>query len=210
MRLRPETSFRCSPQALHRIMLSVAPEHPRTAPIYASVSTDRGCSLAQVADVAERLGLDFRVAYRASDTAFAVPSVVHFNLDHFAAIIQQNGDLYLLQDPTFGNDLWISKATLEAETSGYFLLPAAQMGSGWRLVAADEAQTLWGKGNTGNNDPGPHGPDDPAAPDGGSCQNPGGGGGGGGNGGGGGDFQGLAVPKVHLMLVSLNIKPPSV
>ena len=47
---------------------------------------------------------------------------------------------------------------------------------------------------TGNNDPGPHGPCDPGSPGGGgSCPKD------------GGDCKGLAVSRVHLMLVSLNI-----
>jgi len=193
MRHHPEASFRCGPHALHRIMSSV---HPRTIgheSVYESVSTKTGCSLDQVAMLSRKLGLDFQMAFREKHASLIFPSVVHFKLDHFAALVQKKGDRYLLQDPTFGNDVWMSRETLEAESSGYFLIPEAVLTPGWRTVEIHEGNLVWGKGNTGNNDPGPHGPCDPASPGGGnSCP-------------GGGDCKGLALSRVHLMLVSLNI-----
>ena len=128
------------------------------------------------------------MAVRTQDAAFVVPSVVHLKVEHFAAITRQEGDRYLLQDPTFGNDLWVTRDALEAETSGYFLIPHGELAPGWRAVDAQEGETVWGKGTTGDNEPGPHAPGDPASPGGGnSCP------------------KGMAVSRVHLMLVSLNI-----
>jgi RHS repeat-associated protein len=194
MQVRPEISFRCGPHALYRVIASLQPKRGGHESVYELISTTEGCSLEQVAELSRELGLDFRMAYREKHAAIVCPSVVHFKVDHFAAIIQQRGDRYLLQDPTFGNDVWLSTDTLEAESSGYFLVPPAELIAGWRTVEAEEGRTVWGKGNTGNNDPGPHGPCDPASPGGGSsCPKD------------GGDCKGLAVSRVHLMLVSLNI-----
>jgi hypothetical protein len=133
------------------------------------------------------------MAYREKSANFIVPSVVHLKLDHYAAMVRQEGDRYLLQDPTFGNDTWITGAALDAETSGYFLIPSGELPYGWRTVQAQEAETVWGKGNVGGFDPGPHGPCDPSSPRGDQCPQP--------------DpaCTGMAKPRVHLLLVSLNI-----
>jgi len=53
---------------------------------------------------------------------------------HYAAILRQEGGRYLLEDPTFGNTVWATKQALEAETSGYFLIPPGVLPQGWRSV----------------------------------------------------------------------------
>jgi YD repeat-containing protein len=193
MEYRPEIAFRCGPFALHSIKLSLDPADPGTELIHASASTQRGLSLQQLEELSQKLGLYFQMAHRGEGAAFVLPSVVHLKVDHFAAITRQEGDRYLLQDPTFGNDVWVTTEVLEAETSGYFLIPPGELAPGWRVVAAPEGSSVWGKGQTTINDPGPHGPCDPATPGGNLCGNN------------EGNCKGMAVPRVHLMLVSLNI-----
>ena len=84
---------------------------------------------------------------RATGSAtFITPSVVHFKVDHFAAMIRRVGDRYLLEDPTFKNDAWVTVNALEAEASGYFLVPPRELPKGWRSVDAVEAETVWGRG----------------------------------------------------------------
>lgn len=194
MENRPEIAFRCGPFALHQIKLSLDPTNPGTELILASASTQRGFSLLQTEKLSQKLGLCFQMAFRAKDAAFVVPSVAHLKVNHFAAITRQEGDRYLLQDPTFGNDVWVTKEALEDETSGYFLIPRGDLAHGWRVVEAQEGETVWGKGSTTSNDPQPHGPCDPASPAAGgtSCPKD-------------DDCKAMAVSRVHLMLVSLNI-----
>jgi hypothetical protein len=67
-------------------------------------------------------------------------------------MVRQEGDRYLMQDPTFLNDVWATKAALESETSGYFLVPAGKLPDGWRAVSKDEGAAVWGKGNVGGED----------------------------------------------------------
>ena len=105
----PRVSFRCGPLALHRIMLAVHPEDPRTDLIAASESTQHGFSLHQVEELSRRLGLHYRTAFREPGAGLVVPSVVHFTVEHFAAVIRREGDRYLLEDPTFRNDAWVTR-----------------------------------------------------------------------------------------------------
>jgi RHS repeat-associated protein len=203
MRNRPEISFRCGPLALHRLMVSTRPENPGTDLIHATASTRHGFSLPQVAKLSQQLGLNFQMAFREKGAALVAPSVVHWKVDHFAALVRQEGDRYLLQDPTFRNDMWVTREALESESSGYFLIPPGALSRGWRAVEEPEGETIWGKGNVNNPDPDPHGPCDPHTQGAHSCDKPdpdcepvprGGASGG-----------GMAVPRVHLLVVSLNI-----
>ena len=185
MQNRPEISFRCGPMALQQIKLALNPQGPTDMTIFNSASTQKGFSLPQVAELSEKVGLNYQMAVREKGGAFVVPSVVHWKVGHYAALVRQEGDRYLLEDPTFGNTVWATKQALEAETSGYFLLPPGPLPSGWRTVKALEGATVWGKGGTSVSDPGPHGSGDPKT--------------------GGAPCQGMAVPSVHLMLVNLNL-----
>ena len=156
MQTRPEISFRCGPLALLRIVLASEPEKAgEVAPIIRnSASTQRGFSLRQVAELSRKIGLNYQMARRANGAAYVVPSVVHWKVGHYAALIRQEGDRYLLQDPTFRNDVWATKTALDEETSGYFVVPAGQLPAGWSPVESAEGDTVWGKGNVGGPDPG--------------------------------------------------------
>src|SRR5215831_6477406 len=139
-----------------------------------SASTQQGFSLTQVAELSKKVGLNYQMAFRErsngnagagsskskiknqkSKIDFVVPSVVHWKVGHYAAMVRQEGDKYLLEDPTFGNTVWATRQALEAETSGYFLIPPGDLPRGWRSVDAKEGAAVWGKGKTGSNDSGP-------------------------------------------------------
>ena len=187
MQARPEISFRCGPLALHRIKLAVHPDDPQSELIDASESTQQGFSLHQVAELSHTLGLDYQMAFRYKGAEFIAPSVVHFKVDHFAALIRHEGDRYLLQDPTFKNDAWVTREAIEAEASGYFLIPPGDLLEGWRTVQVKEAEAVWGKGNVPD-PPDPPGPCDHTTDTCNPC--PG---------------KGMAAARVHLLNVSLNI-----
>lgn len=193
MQNRPEVSFKCGPYALMQILKSnpsgmASSTNNELQEIFDFPSTQKGCSLPQVAELSKKLGLNYRMGFREQGAEFVVPSVVHWKAGHYAAMVRQEGNAFLLEDPTFGNTVWATRQALEAETSGYFLIPPGSLPRGWRAVGAEEGAMVWGKGQTGGNDPKPHGPDDPKKPE--PC---------------GGSGNGMAVADVHLMLVSLNI-----
>jgi RHS repeat-associated protein len=187
MQNRPEISFRCGPLALRSIRMALNMDGSSDAEILKSTSTQQGCSLPQVAELSRKIGLNYQMAFRNSGE-FVVPSVVHWKVGHYAALVRKVGNLYQLQDPTFGNQTWATKQALEAETTGYFLVAAGSLPPGWRTVDEKEGATVWGKGMTGANDPQHIAKNDLAT--GGSCPASG---------------TGMAVAKVHLMDVNLNL-----
>jgi RHS repeat-associated protein len=191
MKHRPEIAFRCGPLALHRIALAVHLQPGVEKAIYDSASTPRGCSLPQVAELSQAVGLNYQMAYRPKGAAFVVPAVVHWKVGHYAAIIRKAGDRYLVQDPTFLNDVWVTEQALEAEASGYFLIQPGPLPVGWRTVEKEEGDAVWGKGYAVTNDPRPHGPCDPQSGGSNPCDNP---------------CPGMAASSVHLMLINLNLR----
>jgi RHS repeat-associated protein len=185
MKNRPEISFRCGPLALRSIRIALNMDGSSDAEILKTASSQRGCSLPQVAELSGKIGLNYQMAFRNSGD-FIVPSVVHWKVGHYAAMVRKAGTLYELQDPTFGNTTWATKDALEAETSGYFLVASGPLPRGWRTVNKEEGATVWGKGMTSGNDPQRIARNDLAT--GGGCL-----------------AIGMAVARVHLMDVNLNL-----
>src|ERR1019366_1863561 len=139
-------------------------------------------ALGQVAGLSVKIGLNYQMARRDQGAAFIVPAVVHWKVGHYATLIRQDGDRYLLQDPTFRKDVWATKTALDEETSGYFVVPAGKLPVSWSPVDPAEGGTVWGKGNVGGPDSGGGGAASPPPP----CK-------------------GMAVSSVDLLFISLTL-----
>jgi len=186
MKNRPEISFKCGPLALRSIRAALNMDGSSDGEILKTASTQKGCSLPQVAALSKKIGLNYRMAFRNSGD-FVVPSVVHWKVGHYAAMVRKVGDLYELHDPTFGNSTWATRKAIEDETSGYFLVASGPLPAGWRAVNEAEGGEIWGKGMTGGNDPQRITKCDMAT--GGSCPS----------------CAGMAVARIHLMDVNLSL-----
>ncbi len=151
MHSHPELSFRCGPMAVRRISLSEG-HIEKAAQLERAYSTSRGTSLTKVAELARKAGLDFRMAYREPGAAILAPAVMHWRLGHFAAITKDRGGVYQIEDPTFGENIVVGRATIDDEASGYFVVPRGPLPHGWRAVSASEGDRIWGRGFTSVND----------------------------------------------------------
>ena len=183
MEHQPETSFRCGPLALDRICAATDRAKAGNQLIQDSQSTTNGFSARQVAELSRRLGMNYQVAFRRPGAAIVLPAVVHWKLGHYAALIARDGALMRVEDSTFRNKTWLSDATLDEESSGYFLVRSGALPAGWRVVTDAEADTVWGKGVTFESDPDATTPYDLTAKSPDSCH-------------------GMATWNVHLMLAS--------
>jgi RHS repeat-associated protein len=181
---QPDKAFRCGPLALSRISSSQA-SPDSLGLIFNSRSTQQGICLSSVCDLANEIGMNYQMAHRDPGARFILPAVVHWKVGHYAALLQRAGDHYLVDDPTFGEAIWVSQAALDYETSGYFVLPKGQLPAGWRPVASEEGKGVWGKGNTWTSDPSRYRPYDKKP-----CDQSG---------------APMAQYSFHLMLASLNI-----
>ena len=190
MENEPGTSFMCGPYALKTVALTVDASGKAFAAMRAVKSGRHGTTLQQLNDLAAKAGMDYHAVYRTGDAPLPLPAVVHWKVNHFAAVMEHRDGKYHIQDPTFGPNLWVTDDALRAESSGYFLIAKAAIDNNWRLAKPDEATKIYGMGNTQENDQ-----DDWTDEDEKECCDPPQPGG-----------LGLARYAVHSMLVSLNIK----
>lgn len=194
MKNNPGIAYLCGPMAL-KSLLGLGQPNRETMSIVSSIrSGENGVSLSELDSYASKLDMPLRMAFRESNNiSIPVPSVIHWKLNHYAAIVEKSGELYRIKDPTFGRDLWLSSAALNAESSGYFMIPKKQLREGWRDVGLTEAGSIRGMGYTNSLDPDPTRPHDPKECGGGCTPT-------------GADAKGMARYAVHSMLVSLNIE----
>ena len=108
----------------------------------------KGISLAKVAALAEKAHAALVPVLRNPGDSVPVPSIVHWRVGHFAAVVGERNGRYEVLDPSSGH-LWLGQAVIDAEASGYFLVMAkSRATAGWRRVAAAEAARVWGAGYT--------------------------------------------------------------
>lgn len=147
MHNRPGESFRCGPLAIDQILRLGKTEHTIPAAVEALKSTKQGTSLLQVKELADAVGLSMRMARREPGAHIYVPSVLHWRAGHFAAIVDQRDDMFLVRDATFASEMWVRQSTLDEEASGFFVVPdRGVLLPGWLSVDNDMAATVWGKG----------------------------------------------------------------
>jgi RHS repeat-associated protein len=165
METRPDVAFRCGPLALSRILAGAGSPLWASPLISESKSTRQGISLAEVAELSKKLGMNYQAARRSPGAALIFPCVIHWKVGHYAALLRKEGERYLSQDPTFENETWHSLQALENEASGYFLVPPGPLPDGWAAVTTREAGEVFGKGDTSGPDPDPDPPDGGTPPD---------------------------------------------
>jgi len=143
----PERAYRCGPLGL--AMIKRAMKQP-FEPLYSENCTPHGTSLAHNEELASKYGLDFQMAKRTPGAPILMPALVHWKAGHFAALIKEVDGRYLVEDPTFGTEFWVSRKALDEELSGYALVKKEALPPGWRSVSEQEGLGVWGRGSTGD------------------------------------------------------------
>jgi len=185
MQLRPDLAYRCGPAALDRILA-----HQRGTPgfdpiLMAAASTPQGVNLTEVWKLSRTVELKLQMAKRSPGAPILTPAVIHWKLGHYAALFADGGN-YRLEDPTFLADTYATTATIDAEASGYFVVPAGPLPLGWTPVSEEEGRAVWGKGDTLSVNKDSTSEDDEMAED-EDCPN------------------GMTVANAHIMVASLNL-----
>jgi RHS repeat-associated protein len=192
----PQHSFRCGPLALAEIRESQHISDAGDQKVATAESTSKGCSLVQVAELAAVAGMKYQLAKRDPGSVIITPAVIHWKLGHYAALVSEKSGRYLAKDLTFRDNLWLSREAIDAEASGFFLVPAGPLPQGWHALSPADVADVWGCGQTNSNEPGGEGGGDPDC----GCKNQGGNNGNGTPGG-----LGMAHYDVKAQAVSLTI-----
>ncbi len=106
-----------------------------------------GFSLADLVRLGRRLRMELVAVQRLGGNELIVPSVFHWKLNHYSAIVGRTNGLYKVVDPILGGVRWLSADVINDEASGYFLVgPTAALPADWRRLEPQEAKGVWGKG----------------------------------------------------------------
>jgi len=155
----PSLAYLCGPQALKNVLIALKASTQDIQLASDATSGPHGYSLRQLAALANKAHLKYTLIHREPGQPIPVPSIINWNVHHYAAVVAHKGGLYLIQDPTFGMSGVVSatQKAIDAETSGYFLVPedahVLTSENGWRDVRPDstEAQAVYGMGWTTDN-----------------------------------------------------------
>jgi RHS repeat-associated protein len=183
----PGESYLCGPFALKNLLTALNATADQIRLTTEARSGTHGFSLPELAKLADKTKLKYALIRREPGQPIPVPSVINWSVHHYAAITGKQDGVFELADPTFGDAGGsITAKAIDAEQSGYFLVPESVMKAnpkaGWQTVAADspEAKAVYGMGNGINNAPSETNHN--------SCK-----------------AHGMTVCNAHTMVVSLNL-----
>jgi len=146
MARNPGISYRCGTFALNSVARELGINRD-TAALLNLPSPPSGFSLSYLTQLSARFGLGLYAVARTTGEEIPVPAVVHWRQNHYAAILSRRGDRYKVVDPTFGRPRYMTAETLNAEASGYFLVPAAALTANFHLAGPEETDSVFGRGN---------------------------------------------------------------
>ena len=106
--------------------------------------------LAELAHLAEEAKFPARLVFRKPGQPVPVPSVVHWKVGHFSAIVGQANGRYRVEDTlSAGQTIWVTQSGARRGGERLFPRPGRHAGQpGWRTVERAEADGVWGKGGT--------------------------------------------------------------
>jgi hypothetical protein len=145
MHRTPGIAYKCGVHALNNLAFALYGTNVQA--IVQAASPVGGFSLGQLWSYSDAHQLALAPAVRERGDQIVVPSLVHWRQNHYAAIIAKHGERYEVIDPTFGEERQMMDAqTLDAEASGYFMIPANALPSGWSWLSRAEAAQVFGRG----------------------------------------------------------------
>jgi len=149
----PGVAYLCGPMALRSILSELNPQDvPNISLLEAYRSGRNGVSLGEVERLSRQVKLGWQSVVRINRAPIPIPSVVHWKVNHYAAVMGFDGQRYHIKDPTFGQDLWVTPQAMESESSGYFLIPKDKVTDGWRVASVEEKLRIHGMGFTSEGD----------------------------------------------------------
>jgi RHS repeat-associated protein len=150
MQAHPGIAYRCGTFALKAVGEKLQPDNRALEKLIEIPSPTNGFSMATLLDTSKQYGLNMVAVRRPQGQDLIVPSVVHWRQNHYAAILDHQDNNYLVSDPTFGHEKWMSAEAIDEEASGEFLVPAALLTNGWTQLARNEIETVHGMGLPNN------------------------------------------------------------
>lgn len=137
--------FRCGTFALQQVAFEMGQRN--VGELMEFPSPRGGFSLFTLNGLARELKLEMVAVRRPpGDQHLVTPCVMHLALNHYIALLRPLGERIQVLDPAGGAAVPRSAEVLNAEASGYFLVPADRCPPGWELLTFDQASAVTGAG----------------------------------------------------------------
>src|SRR5439155_11749169 len=130
--------YRCGSIGLSAVGEALSSNAPALPGLRGEPATEQGLSFADLSNLAQRYQLPMVAVELPTDADPVVPSVMHYQLGHFAALLKREGNRYLVFDPVFRKARWVKEEVLQAESSRRFLIPAGKVAGEFRRLTTDE------------------------------------------------------------------------
>ena len=147
MRLRPQSLFACGVQALELVARQLKGSKYDGQKLRQLSAPVTGFSLKTLSELAAQEQLNLVAVQQLASSGLVVPSVIHFRQNHYGAILSRQGELYQVQDFVADHALWLDAQSLQAEASGYYLIPSERLSPNWRPLSPTEASQIVGRLN---------------------------------------------------------------
>ena len=122
----PGRGFLCGPQALKNILLALKASDKQVKIADDARSGPHGYSLDQLAALADKAGLKYKLVFRKPGQPVPVPSIINWNVHHYAALTNaaDGATRFNMLDPTFGDASGV--VTQSRSTRSQRLVPRAR------------------------------------------------------------------------------------
>ncbi|MFD2257697.1 RHS repeat-associated core domain-containing protein [Luteolibacter algae] len=147
---QPEQNVFCGFTALNKVCVPLGHR-----PIFPDVHDEEekrefianGLSLYELKAHSHEAGGNLKLYRRGDSKGIPVPSVIHWNFNHYSAITERKGNLYRVKDEHMKVNTWVSLDALEKQSSGYFAVEASVIvPQGFSPVGdEEEAKTIFGR-----------------------------------------------------------------
>jgi RHS repeat-associated protein len=146
MNAKTGSAYRCGSYALANVAAALQMDGTLVKKLSQVDSPDGGFHVSELLPLAETNGFAVQAVWRPAGEKIVVPSVVHWKLNHYAAIVAERDGRYKVMDPTFRSHVWMDMETIDAEASGVFLVPTGKVPAHWLKLNSEECARTYGKG----------------------------------------------------------------
>ena len=140
----PELNFRCGTLALAEIARMQGKPQSSIDALVQEPSPKEGISLLQLVQLSRQYGLGLVAVKRTDDTPLPTPCIVHWSQNHYGALLEYRPDLGSYRE-IFDDPKWIAAPDVDAESSGYFLIPESERPASWPIVSDAECANVIGR-----------------------------------------------------------------
>lgn len=140
----PALNYRCGTLALAEIARLQGKPSDVINALIEEPSPQTGISLLRLLELSRQLNLGLVAVKRTDATPLPVPCVVHWSQNHYGALLDYNASMDCYRT-IFGQPNFMSGSDVNAEASGYFLIPADQKPAAWPIVSDAECGQVLGR-----------------------------------------------------------------